>query len=114
MKTPKPASSGYHRYLLAFLILILTTGNFSALYGQDLEQEADSVKTGFALGKMRMENPESIVSKYTYDPGLDRYIYSESVGNFDISYPIILSPQEYLELVRKEGIKSYFKEKLMQ
>jgi cell surface protein SprA len=74
--------------------------------------EADSVKTGFALGRLRMENPESIVSKYTYDPKLDRYIYSETVGDYDISYPIILSPGQYLELVRKEEMKSYFKQKI--
>ncbi len=59
-----------------------------------------------------MENPESIVSKYTYDPKLDRYIYSETIGDYDISYPIILTPEQYLELVRKEEMKSYFKEKM--
>lgn len=112
MKTGLSAFSRTHRHLLAILLLLLYTGMTSVLYGQELEQETDSVKTGFSLGKMRLENPESIVSKYTYDPGLDRYIYSETVGNFDISYPLILSPEEYLELVRKEGIKSYFKEKI--
>ena len=34
-----------------------------------------------------------------------------SVGDFDIGYPIILTPEQYLELVRKEGMKDYFKEK---
>ncbi|MDX1332572.1 MAG: cell surface protein SprA, partial [Robiginitalea sp.] len=80
---------------------------------QDTEPtEPDSVKTGFELGKLRMENPESIVSKYTYDPKLDRYIYTETVGDYDISYPIILTPEQYLELVRKEEMKSYFKQKM--
>ena len=59
-----------------------------------------------------MENPESIVSKYTYDPKLDRYIYTETVGDYDISYPVILTPEQYLELVRKEEMKSYFKQKM--
>ena len=59
-----------------------------------------------------MENPESIVSKYTYDPQLDRYIYTETVGDYDISYPVILTPEQYLELVRREDMKSYFKEKI--
>jgi len=76
------------------------------------EQEADSVKTGFTLGRIVLGNPESIVSKYTYDPQLDRYIYTESVGDFDISYPIILTPAQYMELVRRENMKSYFKEKI--
>lgn len=59
-----------------------------------------------------MENPSGIVSKYTYDPELDRYIYSEKVGDYDISYPIILTPEQYFEMVRQEGMKSYFKEKI--
>ncbi|RTE55017.1 cell surface protein SprA [Arenibacter aquaticus] len=79
---------------------------------QTNEQELDSVKTGVALGKLVMENPDSIVSKYTYDPNMDRYVYTVSVGDFDIDYPIILTPEQYYELVRKEGMKSYFKEKI--
>lgn len=58
-----------------------------------------------------MENPESIVSKYIYDPQLKMYIYSEKVGDFDIGYPIILTPEQYYELVQQQGIKDYFKEK---
>ncbi len=58
-----------------------------------------------------LDNPKSIVSKYIYDPNLDRYIYNQSLGDFDIGYPIILTPAQYMDLVRKEGIKEYFKEK---
>ena len=79
--------------------------------GGAAEQVQDSVKTGFSLGRLKFDNPESITSKYIYDPNLDRYIYSEKVGDFDIGYPIILTPEQYLELVRKEGMKDYFKEK---
>jgi cell surface protein SprA len=75
------------------------------------EQEIDSVKTGHDLGRILLENPDSIVSKYIYDPKLDRYIYNESVGDFNIGYPIILTPDQYFSLIEKEGIKSYFKEK---
>ena len=78
---------------------------------QGSTQETDSVKTGFSLGRLQMSNPESIVSKYIYDPKLDMYVYSEKVGNFDIGYPVILTPEQYFKLVREEGIKGYFKEK---
>ena len=101
---------------LFFLGLFL--GSVTTVLAQDTnEQEQDtiqqdSVKTGFALGKLKFANPSSIVSKYTYDPQLDRYIYTESVGDFDINYPVILTPAQYQELVRKERMKSYFKEKI--
>lgn len=102
---------------LFFLYLVFLGTNTTA-YSQETDeeevntQEVDSVKTGVAMGKLVMENPDSIVSKYTYDPQLDRYIYSVSVGDFDISYPIILTPEQYMELARREGMKSYFKEKI--
>ncbi len=76
------------------------------------EPAADSVQTGMALGKIKMPNPKSIVSKYTYDPQLDRYIYTETIGDYDIGYPVILTPAQYLELVRRESMKSYFKDKI--
>ena len=107
-------SFSFKLFLLSFIFL----GVVNSMRAQETnEQEADSVqidsvKTGFALGKILLENPNSIVSKYTYDPKLDRYIYSEMVGDFDISYPIILTPQQYLDLVQQEGMKSYFKEKI--
>ncbi|MDO1513485.1 cell surface protein SprA [Maribacter confluentis] len=87
-------------------------GSITIAFGQETEeQEIDSVKTGFDLGRILIENPDSIVSKYIYDPKLDRYIYNESVGDFNIGYPIILTPEQYFALIEKEGIKSYFKEK---
>ncbi|MFZ9003060.1 MAG: cell surface protein SprA [Robiginitalea sp.] len=95
-----------------FLVFLLLASTWTSMAQETEPTEADSVKTGFALGRLRMENPESIVSKYTYDPKLDRYIYSETVGDYDISYPIILTPEQYLELVRKEEMKSYFKQKI--
>ncbi len=107
-------SYSFKLFLLSFIFL----GVINTIQAQETnEQETDSVQidsvqTGFALGRILLENPNSIVSKYTYDPNLDRYIYSEMVGDFDISYPIILTPEQYLDLVQQENMKSYFKEKI--
>ncbi len=98
-------------FKLFFLSFIFLWAGYS--WSQETgEQSTDSVQTGVALGKIKMPNPKSIVSKYTYDPQLDRYIYTESVGDYDINYPVILTPAQYMDLVRKENMKSYFKEKL--
>ncbi len=72
----------------------------------------DSTKTGFSLGKISVPNPNSIESKYTYDPITDRYIYTEKIGSFNINYPVILTPKEYYALVAKENLRSYYKEKI--
>ncbi len=98
-------------FKLFFLFFIFLWAGHS--WSQETEEQAaDSVQTGVALGKIKMPNPKSIVSKYTYDPQLDRYIYTETVGDYDINYPVILTREQYLELVRKENIKSYFKDKI--
>ncbi|WP_372753707.1 cell surface protein SprA [Mariniflexile sp.] len=72
----------------------------------------DSIKTGFNLGSIKTPNPNSIESKYTYDALTDRYIYTEKLGDFNINYPVILTPKEYYALVAKESVKAYYKEKI--
>ena len=49
------------------------------------EQVQDSVKTGVELGRLIMENPDSIVAKYTYDPKTNTYVYTESIGDFNVN-----------------------------
>lgn len=93
--------------VLAFMMLI---GN--SVLGQETEEtetEQDSTKTTFAFGKLNMPNPNSIVSKYTYDPILDRYIYTEKIGKFNINYPLILTPEEFQKLVLEEKLQAYYK-----
>ena len=72
----------------------------------------DSTSTTFSFGNLTLPNPNSIVSKYTYDPLTDRYIYNEIVGNFNINYPIILTPAEYQKLVLQENLRNYYKQKI--
>ncbi len=106
--------------ILLFVLCSIVTGISNAQENPEtnpqevdsLAQQQDSVKTGFDLGKMVMGNPQSIVSKYVYNPNLDAYVYSEKVGDFDIGYPVMLTPEQYFELMREEGIKDYFKEKV--
>nr|WP_083993899.1 cell surface protein SprA [Gelidibacter algens] len=81
-------------------------------FSQQIPTAQDTTKTGFALGSIKMPNPNSIVSKYTYDPNTDRYIYTQTVGSFNINYPLILTPKEYQKLVLEENLKNYYKQKV--
>jgi len=76
------------------------------------ETPQDSTSTGYNMGNLEMPNPGSIISKYTYDPLTDRYIYTETVGEFNINYPIILTPKEYEKLVVQENLRDYYKQKI--
>lgn len=106
------AINNLKKFFKYFFLFVIVFGSIEIVMAQETdEQEVDSVKTGYDLGRIALENPESIVSRYIYDAQMDRYIYNEKIGNFDIGYPIILTPDQYYDLIKKEGIKSYFKEK---
>jgi hypothetical protein len=100
----------YFRFVCFLGVLFLGTTLIQAQETNEVDQ--DSTSTGFSLGNLELPNPSSIVSKYTYDPELDRYIYTEELGKFSINYPLILTPAEYERRVRDERMKEYFKEKL--
>ncbi|MBO0322859.1 cell surface protein SprA [Muricauda sp. CAU 1633] len=102
----KPSS---FKYIFLFSCFLIT----AMMMGQETNEQAqDSVQTGVALGRLILDNPDSIVAKYTYDPNTDQYIYTESIGDFNVNYPLILTPEQYYDLVEKEQMKSYFKEKI--
>lgn len=88
----------------SFLFFIFAIFSLSA-------QDTDSTATGFSFGQIELEDPSSIVGKYTYDPYLDRYVYTEKVGDIPISFPLILTPEEYEKLILQEQMREYFKQK---
>ncbi|MFT7334714.1 MAG: cell surface protein SprA [Porticoccaceae bacterium] len=94
---------------ICIFLMVLFCGFVS--YAQVDEESQDTIKTGFSVGKIKIKNPQSILSAYSYDPVTDRYIYTNSVDGFSISYPIILTPKEYESLVLKESMRDYFKKK---
>ena len=84
---------------------------FPFLLFSQVEQEQDSIKTGSDLGKLNPPNPNSIINAYTYNPLTDRYIYTSTVDGFNINYPLVLTPAQYQELVLREEMRKYYKEK---
>ncbi|AZQ45131.1 T9SS outer membrane translocon Sov/SprA [Nonlabens ponticola] len=71
----------------------------------------DSTDTGFKLGKITLPDPPSVKTLYIYDPVLDRYIFSSKFKEYSLVYPYVLNREEYQEIVIKEQIRDYFREK---
>jgi len=93
-----------------FIILLLVS---TLSFAQDpVDQDSIQPQSGYNLGQLNVPNPKSVTSKYAYDPFTDRYIYTESIGDFNIDYPVILTPKEYEKLVLQERMQSYYKTKL--
>lgn len=82
------------------------------LFAQDPATTAqDTTRTGYATGTLSFPDPGSIVSAYEYDPLLDRYVYTRRIGRYNLNVPLILTPEEYQQLVIQEEIRNYFKQK---
>ena len=82
--------------LLSFMLVIQVNAQ---------ESQAD-------LGQIKVPNPSTYIENYEYDAASDLYYYNVKVGEYDISYPIILTADEYQELILKEDLKSYYKSKI--
>ena len=92
------------------LALIITLFSFS-LHAQVDEEGQDTLQTGVDLGKIELPNPISITELYSYNAATNRYIYTNSVGEFNIKYPLILTTEQYQELVLREEMRKYYQEK---
>ncbi|WP_423242472.1 cell surface protein SprA [Zhouia spongiae] len=93
-----------------FIGLMLCISGFAEAQSPAVQQQ-DTAKTGESLGGIKLKNPASVISKYTYDPVTNRYFYTEKIGNFDTAYPLILTPEQFKEMMLREQMKNYFKEK---
>jgi len=58
---------------------------------QNPEVEQDTLRTGHSMGQMILPDPPSISELYTFDPISGMYIYNRMLGNFSISYPLVLT-----------------------
>lgn len=81
-----------------------------SVYAQ-VETEQDSIKEGYTFGKLNIKDPGNIQELYTYDPIINRYIFSKKIGDVNVSYPLVLTPEEYQDLVLRQQMKEYFKQK---
>lgn len=108
MKTFYPNKTNAVIKIVAFALFFLTSFSIQAQVEEEIVQ--DTVK-GYNQANMQLDNPPSIIEAYTYDPVTNRYIYTNKVDEFNINYPIILTPKEYDELVLRESMRKYFKKK---
>ena len=68
--------------------------------------------SSFQLGRISLLDPQSVISLYQYDPNLDLYIFTSSIGDYPIDTPLVLTPKAFREKVLKEQMNTYFQEKV--
>ena len=90
---------------LKHLALVVFYSFSYLLWSQQTPTVRDSTSTTFSFRDLNPPDPSSVINKYTYDPITDRYYYTSKVGDYDIKYPIILTPKEFQALIQKENLK---------
>lgn len=107
-------SKNFYKYLkyTFFALCFLMGAGAQAQVTEEEDNEAaqDTIK-GYNAGKVELKNPTSIKEAYEYDPITNMYIYSHKFDGFNITYPVILTPEEYEKLVLRESMRKYYQEK---
>ena len=62
-------------------------------------------------GGLLLSLPKSLRSSYEYNPVLDVYERLGDFAAYDTDLPLVLSPKSYWDLVKKESIQQYFRDK---
>lgn len=110
MKTNYANSFCNLKYTLSVLLLLFGITAQAQIDEEEEEAARDTITT-YSPGKIEIKNPSSIVEAYEYDPVTNRYIYTHKFEGFNINYPIILTPEQYDELVLRENMRAYYQEK---
>lgn len=81
----------------------------STAYGQ--EEESDTLKYPFdnQSGGLYLDN--QIHYEIVYDPIKDQYVLWPKIGDIIVGDPIFISSADYLDLILKRNIDTYYKEK---
>jgi cell surface protein SprA len=69
-------------------------------------------QTAAEIGTISLPVSQNIERLYKYDPATDRYIFSEEIGGYPISIPLVLTVKQYESLVLKEQMQLYFQSKV--
>ena len=87
-------------YILLIFFILISAGFSFAQKSYDLNN------VGFG-------DTKNIEEKYIYNAELNKYIISSEVGDYPITYPLVLSVEEFEALVLKKQLRKYFKNKIV-
>ena len=97
---------------LFFSLLLVNVLSLTAQEKKDVQESVkDTIKTSTSLRRLLLKDSDRVSRKYTYNSALDKYVYTEKLGEYDISTPMFLTPKEYENLVLKERMGLHFREK---
>ena len=91
----------FKRKIFLTSFFLITLYNYT-LFGQKIVT-LDTIGNTVYLGEFKLKPPSFFISKYTYDPLIDKYIYTTKAGEIDVGIPLTLTPSRSSSF-RKGGI----------
>ena len=70
-------------------------------------------QNSYDLNNLGFNDTKNIEEKYIYNPELNKYIISSEVGDYPITYPLVLTVEEFEALVLKKQLRKYFNNKII-
>ena len=95
--------------ILWFFSALFYTNGLRAQDHQTTQQ--DTLRQQLNSQSVKLPDPESIQSLYTYDPKTNLFYFNQKVGNYNMAYPWILTPEQYYSRILKEKINQNFKDR---
>ncbi len=95
---------------LTFLLGMFVITGISA-QDQPANTQQDSIKTNLNTESVKLPDAQGIQALYTYDPKTDLFYYNKKVGDYNISYPWVLTPEQYYDRVLKEAMIKNFQDR---
>ena len=90
-------------YIKLWILFGFLSGN--SLFAQDNPTATqDTLRQQINPNSVSLPDPLSIQSLYTYDPKTNLFYLTKKVGDYNIGYPWVLTPEEYYKRVLKERI----------
>ena len=101
------------KILLKYVAFLIFFGNAMPLWAQ-IDDDTPPTDTDGVLmrGSITLKDVDSIMKMYTYDPVTDKYIYTVTANDFNIEYPMVLTRQEYEDILLKAALREYYEKRL--
>ncbi len=99
------------RYFFSFKLNLISFSIIGILFF-NISYAQEKENFPFEMGKIQLPLPESVITNYVFDSNSNLYIYSKNIGDYPIDVPLVLTIEEFNNLVIEEKISGYFKEKL--
>ncbi len=83
----------------------------TGLQAQNNPTTQDTLRQQINPQAVNLPDPNSIQNLYTYDPKTNLFYLTKKVGNYNITYPWVLTPEQYYKRVLKEKMNQNFKDR---